>query len=365
MAPTFNFQYTSGTNPYIPSYSDGTVRAQLIVDYSRNPKAFIVNKLVTISPVKKTSGYWLRFDQSVLSRVNSLEESVWHDGQEFPMGPHNKQKFTNIHYETTRYGEPYPVGYNERDQAAWDVDKQAQRVLGQRLMTRRALGFKNIATNANNYLASNTGTVETFASLGAGNNWSDATAAAPFVLQTINEVERRTLLTTNGVITRESMVMLMAPTVAYNLSKTQEVHQYLGNSPVALAVLRGEAEGTNKPYQIPDLIYGIRTVVDPTIQNTAARDVTPNLQPTTPGYAFMQPSNSVIFLSRPGDVPENVGDFATAFSSIHLFVYEPDEFVIRSHDEPHNNRLVHQAYDHWDIRIVAHETMYLLTSVFD
>lgn len=347
--PTFTYAYPSGTNPFIPSYN-GQATAQLIVDYSRNPKTFTVNKLVTISPVKKVSGYFMRFDQAVLSRVTDNAEAVWADGQEFPAGPHNKQRFTNIYYEATRYAEPYPVGYLERDQATWDVDKQAQRVLGQRMMTRRALAFKNLVTNTNNYLTNNTGTATAF----GGGQWSAATATNPYILQTINEVERRLLLTTNGVITREAMILLLSPTLAYNISKTQEIHAYLGNSPVALAVLRGEAAGTNKTYQIPDNLYGCRTVVDTTVQNTAARDATPN-------YTFFQPTEDAIFLVRPGDIPENVGDFATAFSSIHLFVYEPEEMVVRSHDEPHNNRLVHQAFDHWDIKIVAHETLFLVT----
>lgn len=358
MAPTFGFQYTSGTNPFIPSYN-GMATAQLIVDYSRNPKDFIVNKLVTISPVKKVAGYWLRFDQSVLSRVQNNNEALWADGQEFPAWPHNKQRFTNLPYFCQRYAEPYPVGYWERDQATWDVDKQAQRVLGQRMMLRRAVAFRTLVTNGNNYLTQNTDTVANF----GGGNWGTSAVADAFVLKTINNVERRMLLQTNGVITREGMVMLMSPIIAYAMSASPEIHAYLGNSPVALAVLRGEAAGTNKTYQIPDNLYGIRTVVDPTIQNTAARDVTPSLYPTEPGYRFIQPATDVIFLSRPGDIPENVGDFATAFSSIHLFPYEPDEMVVRSHDEPHNNRLVHQAYDAWDMKIVAHETLFLVTGV--
>ena len=65
-----NAQFPSGSNTYIPSF-DAT--GQLVVSFSRNPKDFPLNKCITITPVKKSSGYYLKLNAEQAARVTNTK----------------------------------------------------------------------------------------------------------------------------------------------------------------------------------------------------------------------------------------------------------------------------------------------------
>ena len=81
--------YPSGTNTYIPSF-DAT--GELIVSFSRNPKSFSLNRYTTITPVKKSTGYYLKLTAEQAARVSNsnLNDFVWSDGNDAATGEGNK-----------------------------------------------------------------------------------------------------------------------------------------------------------------------------------------------------------------------------------------------------------------------------------
>ena len=97
-----NAQFPSGSNTYVPSF-DAT--GQLVVSFSRNPKEFPLNKYIAITPVKKSSGYYLKLNAEQVARVTyaDLKDHVWHDGNDAPHGEWNNEKFEWLNFNTTRY----------------------------------------------------------------------------------------------------------------------------------------------------------------------------------------------------------------------------------------------------------------------
>lgn len=350
MAPTFNYAYPSWSNPFIPAFNrNGTGR--LIVDYSRNWKKFLLNRLVTLTSVTEPSGHYLRFDPSVLSRVTDPNESVWVDGQPFPAGEHNTQKFQFIPYTTVRHARPYFFGYDTKKNAVWDMDAQAERVLGNMMMTERNVEFYGLVQNSANYLTQNTAT----ATAAGGGLWSAATSTNPYIQQSIDYAVEKMMLVTNGAVGRSDFTLLLSPKVAHAIAATQEVRETLIQSPFALGIITGNKEGQNVNYNLPPTLYGVKVEVDPSIQNTAMRDLPPT-------YRFFAGTNEAILICRPGDL-ENTGDFATAYSSVHMFCYSEYEMKMETVDLSWDKRIRHQVSDQRQFQIVSPETLFLFTNV--
>lgn len=350
MAVTFGYSYPSGTNPFVPRF-DAKGSGRLIVSYSRNPKDFAVNKLVTITPRTEMSGYYARFDPSVLARIGDLNSTVWADGQPAPTGDQNKQRFTFVPYAMQRRAEPFYIGYQERDQAVWDTDAQAQDVLGQRMMGQRALEFYNLVTNTANYLSTNTNTATAL----SNGLWSAATGSNPYIKITLRKIVNQIVQITNAAVSRKDLTLLLSPDVAGAMAETQEIREYLARSVFALSELKGGDKEQNDNWGLPPKLYDINVVVDPTINNTAFRDANPS-------YSFMAPSNSAIILCRPGDLV-NTGQFATAYSSVHMFSYTKEEMLLETFDEFWNKRIRHMSVDTRSFQVVSPETLYLVTNV--
>lgn len=356
MAVTFNYAYPSWSNPFIPSFNrNGTGR--LIVDYARNWKKFLVNRLVTITSIPEPSGHYLRFDQSVLSRVSDPNESVWVDGQPFPAGEHHTQKFQFIPYTTVRHARGYFTGYDTKKNAVWDTDAQAERVLGNMMMTERNVEFYNLIQNSDNYLTDNTAT----ATAAGGGKWSAATTSNNYIQKSIDYAIEKMMLATNGVVNREDFTLLLSPKVAHSVAATQEVRETLIQSVYALPLIQGRKEGQNTNYNLPKTLYGVNVEVDPSIQNRALaagngmRDMTPN-------YRFFAGDDEAVLLCRPGDIM-NTGDFATAYSSVHMFSYFEYEMKMETVDLSWDKRIRHQVSDQREFKIVSPETMFLFTDV--
>lgn len=350
MAVSFTYVLPSGTNPFIPSpNAEGS--GQLLVDYSRNEKDFLVNRLTTITPVNLPAGYWQRFNPADANRLRDLNTYKWRDGQQFPAGDQAKQGFTNLSYATERYAEVYPIGYQEKENATWDVETQATNILGPKLMMIRTKAFVDLVTAAGNYLSTNTKTATSW----GGGTWAAATATNRYIQKTLNAIERQVNILTLGTVTRKDLILLLSPTVALGISETAELQQYVVNNQFALGQLKGGVPGQNAAFGLPDQLYGYKVEVMSETYNSANRGAADSVN-------FFAPENGALVLARPGGL-ENTGGFATAFGSVHMFSYQPEEMKMETHDEPHNRRLMVQAYDNFDMKIVSPETLFQITSI--
>src|SRR5579859_7667319 len=113
--------YPGGFNTFVPSF-DAT--GNLVVEFSRNPKDFALNQYITLTPVKKSVGYFLRITAEQAARViNSalLTDFVWPDGNDAPNGAWGTEAFQFFPYNTTRYAFPFRLGYKAVEQADWKI----------------------------------------------------------------------------------------------------------------------------------------------------------------------------------------------------------------------------------------------------
>src|ERR1700728_1024569 len=101
--------YPSSTNVFVPSH-DAT--GELTISYSRNPKDFALNQWVTMTPITKMIGLYLRFNAEQAARIikTDLGEFLWKDGAEAPTGNWALEAFTWVKYIADRYAFPFTMG---------------------------------------------------------------------------------------------------------------------------------------------------------------------------------------------------------------------------------------------------------------
>ena len=346
----------AGVGGYIPNVvgMGGKGQAEIIVSYSRDPKTFAVNKLATITPVKLMQGLWPRVEPGALANIyNDPNEAVWADGQPRPMGPQNTQPWGVLPYQCVRRQEPYPMGYQERDQSILPLEQMATQALAHRAMTRRAVAFYAQALNSANYPTANQGTATAL----AGGKWSSATGTSPYIQISLQTIATAINQATLGALNMTDLTLVLSPNAAVKTSQTQEIREYLARSQFALDQIRGDKPGQNANWGLPDRLYGMKLVVDPTIINSAAR-----LQGLTPSY--VEGDTTAIILCRPGDLPSNVTQLQSSFSTWHFFVYEKEEMLTETWDDWFNKRVVTAMTDTFDIKPVGAETGGLITAIF-
>lgn len=352
MAVTYAYKYPGATNVFIPSY-EGIGSGKLVVDFAQNIKNYQINQMVQNTPVKQISGYWMRFDPAEQVRIAENPAAyAWQDGQVFPTGAQEKIPFINVPYALKRYGFPYPVGYIERDMAGWDEGAQATNTIGVKLMLLRTQGFYSLVTNTANYYTDNTFSVATATGAG-GATWASGTSTNPYIRETFNYVSQQVALKSNGLVGGEDLVCLIGPDVARAISRSNEIIDYIKQTPQSWTEVQGNAPNQNKNYSIPEMLYGIKVVISNEVVNYGPRG--------QDNRTFFSPANQAIFLCKPGVIKANTP--ATSFASVHLFSYAPQEMWLTSHDEPWNQRIMYQGADMWDQKFVSPETSFLVTNV--
>jgi hypothetical protein len=348
--------YPSGTNTYLPSF-DAT--GNMIVSFSRNVKDFALNKYVTITPVTKSTGYYLRLTYEQAARVSNanLNDFVWHDGNDAATGEFNKESFTFDSYKTERYAFPFRLGYKAVDQADWKIIAQHSAIIGQQAMTARTLQvFNKINTNTNWDLTSGTEQWYSTASLAltglgvAGGTSSSTsglaglargTANNPVIKKFLNAAAIRMNKKTLGVVGPKDLQWVMSPSVAQVLAVSEELQDYLKQSPFALSQVRGDSASQNGIYGLPDQLYGYNVVIEDAVRIGQKKKDT-----AAPDYIW---GNTTALIARPGQLVGFEG--APSFSALHLMMYE--EMTVEQRDDPDNRRITARVVEDYGTEVVA------------
>ena len=355
-------QFPSGTNTYIPSF-DAT--GQLVVSFSRNPKDFALNKYITITPVKKSSGYYLKLNAEQAGRVaySDLKDHVWHDGNDAPHGEWNNEKFEWLNFNTQRYVFPFRLGYKAVDQADWKIVASYSAINAQQAMTARVVkvwdklqsavgtGINDIATQ-NCTAAGNAFTGGAALTDGDSGDIAQGTSKGPVFKKALNAVARKINKDTLGACGPKEMCMIINPTVADALSRSKELHTYLKESPVALAQIRGDSESINGKYGLPDKLYGYDIIVEDVVRVS-------NKKGATRATDYVLGDNEAWILARPGDLVGFEG--SPSFSTVHLFAYE--EMTVEQKDDPDNRRINARIVEDYGVEIVAPITAFRFNKV--
>jgi hypothetical protein len=339
--------YASGTNTFVPSF-DAT--GQLTVAFSRNPKDFALNRYVTLTPVKKSTGYYLRITAEQAARViNSdyLREFVWHDGDDAPDGNWAAESFEFKTYHTERYAFPFRIGYKAEEQADWKIQAAYAEFAAQDAMTARSVKVLNKVTDTGNYEADKTSTATAL----VGGFLNTGSPTDPLLKEALNSMAFKIHKTTLGRVKPQDLVVVINPELADALARSQEVHAYLKESPFALAQIRGDSPNQNGMWGLPETIYGYKFVVEDCVRVTNKKGAT-----KAAGYALS--SNYLAMLARPGELTSIAG--GPSFSSIHVFAYE--EMTVESRDDVDNRRIHGRVVEDNGVEMVSPASSALITA---
>lgn len=338
--------FPSGTNTYVPTF-DAT--GELIVSYSRNVKDFKLNEYVTITPVDKNLGLYLRLNPYTQTNVQN-GGTPWADGNDAPTGPSANPLFEFVNYQTKRFTDTALLGYLAVQQAQWPIKDFTVAQLGPRLMTRRVKNVCDTITNPANHLASH---VSTATSLGGG-FFSAGTLTNAIIQKALAAAGRQIQLDTATRLKYSDLTLLIGPALADAMARSAEIREYIAQSPDALAQVVGNKKGQNALYGLPDNLYGMKLIIEDSTINTG------NIIPATGNYGttnFIWDSNTAVVLARPGDLVKNMG---SSFSSVHLFMKE--EMNVEQFDDVKNRRMEMRATDDYDVQVAAPPTAFLITN---
>lgn len=347
MATTVGFP--SGYNTFVPSF-DAT--GKLVVSFSRNAKDFALNRYVTLTPVKKSIGYYLNITAEQAARVlnTDISDSIWHDGNDAPHGEWGVESFNFLPFATQRFVFPFRLGYKAVDQADWNIIASHAAIAAQQAMTARTLRVLTLATNQANYAATH---VNTATALG-GAFWSAGTPTSPAIRKGLLAAAEQIQIDTLGKVKPKDLCLVLSPDAAIKASSSSEVSDYLKNSPFALAQVRGDAPNQNGEWGLPDTLYSIKIVVEDAVRVPTHKNA------ANVSRAYILGNNQAVLCARPGELVGFEG--SPSFGSFHIMAYE--EMSVEQRDDPDNRRVLGRVVDDYDVQFVAPASAYLITNLF-
>lgn len=358
MALPFTTGFPGPTSVYIPAFG-GKQTANLVTSFARDPKKFAVNKLPTRTPTDYLSGNWMQIRPEALARIlNDPNEVLWVDGQARPKGTHNAQDQRAMPYNCVRRARYDSVGWMTREQAVYDIQDVKLGALGHQMMTQRAFAFYAVAMNAANHLASHVKMATAWSNIGgAGGFWSAGTSANPIIKRTFLNIGNACRMSTMDTVSYKDLTCVIPPPLAIAIADSEEIHDYLAQSPYALPQIRGDVENQNGEWGLPPKLYGMDLVIDGTLRTTSPRLTVPG----TTVDIMSSDDNTALFLTTPEAMGANIGQVTSSFSSIHMFLYRGQEMVVETRDDPWNKFTELSVSETYGFSMVAPEASALCT----
>jgi len=330
--------YPGQNNTYVKNHE---ASGNLVVEYSRNPDDFSINKYIQITDVPKSSGYYLSITPEEAARVlsGSLDEFVWPDGSPRPNRNSGTELFNFSDFTTERYDYDFILGDKSHEQADWDIVQTHAAIKAQQAMTARTVAVHNvIGTNANwptghfvdvTAIAGNTGT------------WDASTVARQDIKRSLSTAIETVMKATLGMVRRKDLILVMGPDVAHAISECQEIVDHIKGSPDAY----GQAVGNNGKwgeYQLPDKLYGVQMVVEDAVRVTSKRGASRATE-------FVADADAAYLLARPGQLVSPGG--GPNWSTAHLFVKE--DMSVETRRDENDRRLEGHVVDDFDVVMTA------------
>lgn len=343
--------YAGPGNVFVPAFD---TQANLIINYSRDPKKYIVNQLMTITPVSKPIGKYLRIKPEVQGQLTDTwnQSRRWADGAPRPIQLEGGQKHEWLEFFTERYIESFPIGYQTEQNAIWDIVNTQSKALANRMMTGIALEAYAVLKNSSNY--SNTAT----ATVAGGGLWSAATSTSRYIQNSLNYALEAIQKSTMNGVSAEDLILVLSPAVAKQIAASAEIADYMAGSPFSAPFVQGEAfQNQLGNYGMPPMLYGIKVVVDPLVQDNSALGATSNTQ----FVATNTTTPSAYLISKQGSLGSEAG--GSNFSFLHCFKWTPEEFYTEVIDVPFDKRKVLSVVDNRVVKAVASEAAFLFTAV--
>lgn len=328
--------FPSSSNTFVPSL-DAT--DALTIGFTRNVNDFSVNRYTQLKPVSKEIGYYTEINAEEAARLVSsvLNDMVWHDGNDAPVGNENKEKFEFLQYRTKRYAKAYRFGYKAVGQAAFDVLMLHAKIYAQMMMTARTQ-LAITAMQDHTATGVNTSAIVGGSISGTTGKWDLSTTSRNDIQRSIEHAVDTIFQVTLGVVKQSDLMLVMSPTTARSISPTQEIRDHIKGSPDALSSIRGEMQLAR--FGLPDRLFGLPVVIEDAVKVT-------NRKGATVARSYVADADKPFICARPGSLvaPDIAGP---SYSSCTLFALE--DMTVETKDDPDNRR--HQGRITTDITAV-------------
>lgn len=340
--------YPGPTNVYVPSHDASN---KMVIDFARNVKKFPVNKYTQVVPVKQMTGFYLEMTVEEAGRIlqSDLRNFVWYDGQPAPEGAEGLESFEYKQFRTTRYNYAMTLGDLTVDQASWNILAQQLSVKSRQAMTARTQLAVTALTTTGNYSSDHV--IDVTAISGATGNWAQSTTARQDIKRSVQTGAEKILDDTLAAIELDDLVIVINSSLAAQISRSQELVDYIKGSPEALAQVKGELPGDNALYGLPNKLYGFPIVVETT------RKVSTKKGATTARSSVM-PTATPFMAARPGGLV-GVAD-APNFSTCVCFALE--EMSVETLKDTNNRRTLGRVVENVAYKVVAPSSGVLFTA---
>lgn len=257
-------------NTYVPS-TEAT--NNMVVDFSRNPSKFAVNKYTKLMPVTKGVGLYTSMTIEERGRITqtNLAKHMWADGDDAPDFRGETESFEFLPYQTKRVAFGFRMGQKAAKQAAWDILAQHAGIKAQQAMTGRTQLAVTVATTAGNYPAANTSAVSSIS--GVTGKWDVSTTARLDIKRSIDHALDIIRLATLDAVSMDDFKLVMSPGCARKIAVSQEIADFIKGSPDALPYIKGKL-GPNAQYGLPERLYGVELVIEATAKVTSKKGAT-------------------------------------------------------------------------------------------
>ena len=329
-----------GGNTFVPTFSEAT--GQIQVEFTRSPNSYPVTQYCKLTPVSKSTGYYLRIDEEESSRLVSTNDYVWRDGNDAPEGNQVDHEFTS--YTTDRYAPTFTLGHRAVDNADWDVIAAHARIAASKAMRLRTMRAATLLTTAGNWP---TGTTASCTSI-AGGKLTGSSSANAYIQKLFNGVVENILNNTGEAVNPKDIICIMGTATAHTITQAPEYREYFQGSPFAANFVRGEGEFGD--YALLNHFFGIGGVVVDTTSKVT------NRKGATKARSALY-TDSIVFVSRPGGLmgTEGVPDFST----VTTFAYE--DMTVETMDDTWNRRTRGRVVDDSAVVLTAPLSGYYVT----
>lgn len=347
------------SNVYIPS---AATSGNLFVDFSRSIQDFALLRYIQVVPVQNTKGPWWQMGLDERARISDNYGSrfLWNDGDDRPQPDDNSESFALKSFNCVRRSYSSRLGSMTSEQAAWDERDRRSRMLAQQAMTYRTVSVIGMLTTSSNWDSSHVvnmtdaGT-HTIADQVITGNWAASTTARMSMRKTINGVKLKILRDTRAAVKGKDLCMVMSPSTAAALATTQEIVDFIKQSPIALQYLKADKDFPNDTYGFPPKIYDVEVILEETVQVTSVRGL------VTQTDQFVLPFGTVIFLHRPSSLEGVEG--GRSFGTATLHIYRADDMAVETDDVRWDRVTKLAVTDNFDNNMTAPVSGFLLTNV--
>lgn len=343
-------QFPSSTNTFV---KDHAATGKLVVDFSRNENDWALNRYAQLVDVKKVAGYYLEMTLEQAARIlnTDLSDAAWPDNANAPSQFDGTESFQFKEFHTDRFLYGATIGWRTEDQASWDIVAQHLRIHAQRAMTARTLKAITLATTAGNYDSTHTSAVAAIS--GNSGTWAASTTARTDIKRSLNYAAELILKDTLGAISPSDLILVISPTTARKITESQEIVDYLKQSPDSWAWIKGDLANQNKnlAFGLPPTLYGFEVVIEKTVRVSTRKGATTSKD-------FVLPSTTPFLCARVGSLEGMYG--GPSFSMLTNFVKE-DMTTERKDDS--DNRLTNaRIIDDFGMKMTAPVSGFLFTS---